>query len=201
MFSLNKHKIVPLVVLILISTSIFIYYLLQNYNVNYYDETGYITISQMILDKGLFSIDEPLRTYLYPLFITFARIFTNGNIDNAKITISILQFLLYIYTIFTVSSYFYRTTKNNLIYYVILTFGFLNPYLIQSTTLFLTDSLASCFIVLSVLHMIFNDYRKISSYFIVFLLSYAAVMVRPASAILIPIIFILFLYRKKCLMI
>lgn len=199
MFSLNKHKIVPLVVLILISTSIFIYYLLQNYNVNYYDETGYITISQMILDKGLFSIDEPLRTYLYPLFITFARIFTNGNIDNAKITISILQFLLYIYTIFTVSSYFYRTTKNNLIYYVILTFGFLNPYLIQSTTLFLTDSLASCFIVLSVLHMIFNDYRKISSYFIVFLLSYAAVMVRPASAILIPIIFILFLYRKKML--
>lgn len=174
------------------SVIIFICYLLQNYNVNYYDETGYIHVSKLILTQGLFNIAEPLRTYMYPLIISLVSIFTNGNIEVIKILISILQFFIYCYTVFFVSDHF----KDPIIKNSILSFGLLNPYMIQSTTLFLTDLLATCAIVISLFKVIMGDFDKKRTYFVSFFSIIIATMIRPSSLIMLPVILLILLIRK-----
>jgi len=179
-----------------ISFVLFFYYLLRNYDINYYDESGYIIFSKQISEMGLFNINESLRTYLLPLLISLVRIFTGVEIQYAKIIISILQYVLYIYTISLIGRYLFLYTQNTLIYYSIIVFGFLNPYLIQSTTLLLTDLLASCLITIAIFTTIFNSFDKDRYYYIVLFCSFSAVMVRPSSLILVPCIFALLILRK-----
>lgn len=184
---------------LVLSFLIFIYYLRQNYFVSYYDEIGYISVSKNILNLGLLNINEPLRTYFYPLIISCVSIFTNGDMEVIKTLISVLQFAVYTYTILTIAEKTVLLNDSNVGYYSILGFGLLNPYLIQSTTLLLTDVLATCCIVLSIIRLVFGNFSKISTYFWVISLAYIAVMIRPASLILVPIIIILLIIRTLIL--
>ncbi|MEK3675535.1 hypothetical protein [Paenibacillus sp. FSL R10-2771] len=184
---------------LVLSLLIFIYYLRQNYFVSYYDESGYINVSRNILNLGLLNINEPLRTYFYPLIISCVSIFTNGNMEVIKTIMSVLQFVVYTYTILTIAEKTHLLIDSKVGYYLILGFGLLNPYLIQSTTLLLTDVLASCCIVLSLIKLVFGDFNKLLTYFWVIALAYIAVMIRPASLILVPIIIVLLIIRTLIL--
>ncbi|AOZ93306.1 hypothetical protein [Paenibacillus crassostreae] len=197
MFNINKKKLITLSIYSL-ATGIFIYYLNLNYRVNYYDEIGYVHVSKLILNDGLFNINEPLRTYLYPLIISMFSMFSNGDIAVVKIMMSIFQFIVYQYTVKKIANTCLYHSNNYLIYYSILFFGAFNLYLIQSTTLLLTDLLASCLIILSLLAAIFDDCQNKINYKI-FAFIYAAIMIRPSSIIFLPIILVILVFRKKIL--
>ncbi|MUG89178.1 hypothetical protein GNP92_22930 [Paenibacillus timonensis] len=191
-----KNKL--LMLLLLLSTIMFSFFLLKNYNVNYYDETNYIEVSQQILLNGLTNLNEPLRTYLYPLLIAIISVFTQ-NFEVVKIVMSIMQFLFYIFTIHFVAKSVYSYKKNNYVFYGVIAVGFLNPYLVQSTTLLLTDIMATCCLTIAVFHTIFNDFSKKRDYYIVFILSYAAIMIRPSSLIIFPLLIVVMFMRKLML--
>lgn len=178
------------------SFMIFLFYLSYNFKVNYFDENGYIHVSRMILNEGLLSIAEPLRTYLFPLIISIFSIFSDGNILLIKILVSIFQFIVYCLTIRFIANHF---SNIPIIRNSILVFGLLNPYLIQATTLFLTDLLATCAIAVAIFKAIYGDYSKRSSYFIVFISAFSAVMIRPSSLIMIPVVIIIMIVRKMLL--
>lgn len=187
------------IVMFLFSISIFIYYLKRNYNVNYYDEIGYFNISKMILSQGLFNLNEPLRTYLYPLIISLVSIFTNGDPFLLKVLLSILQYVVYIYTVLLVASTFRMISNSRVVYYCILMFGLLNPYLIQSSTLMLTDILSTCLIVWAIILIIRSDFSTNKSYALLFLYTYGAVMIRPSSLIFVPVVILTLIVRKYML--
>lgn len=179
-------------ILYALSAMIFIYFLLQNYNVNYYDETGYIHVSKLILTQGLFNVAEPLRTYMFPLIISLISVFTNGNLEVIKILVSVIQFLIYVYTVIFVSNHFKKPSIRN----TILFFGLLNPYLIQSTTLFLTDLLATCAITISLFNSTMGELERKGSYFVSFASIIIAVMIRPSSLIMIPVVILILVIRR-----
>lgn len=188
-----------LFVLLVASFSIFLYYLKQNYNVYYYDEGGYLGINKAILSQGLFNMAEPLRTYLYPLIISIISIFTNGDLFVLKILLSILQYIVYIYTVIVIASTFQRISNSNIVYNFILLFGLLNPYLIQSTTLMLTDILSACLIVWAIMLIIRSDFSSNKDYLLLFLFSYGATMIRPSSLIFVTVVILLLIIRKYML--
>lgn len=191
-----KEKIL-LLVIVMGSISLFLYYLNLNNSVNYYDEGGYIEFAQKIIELGLFNVESDIRTYLFPLIISLFLFIFDGNLDYAKIAMSIFQFLVYVFTVIFITT---NTIKNNsrdskIIGMSILFFGLLNPYLIQSTTLLLTDLLASCFIVLSISIILYKNILRISVSSISIFLIYAAVMIRPSSLIFLPIVLGFSLYK------
>ncbi|MFF2480864.1 hypothetical protein [Paenibacillus sp. NPDC058071] len=172
-----------------------IYYIKQNSIVNYYDETRYYEISKIILENGLFSITDELRTYLYPLLIALIHVFTDGNVVNVKIAFSIFQYLIYAITIFEISKFAFRIADRKLIFHSIIFCGLLNPYLIQATTLFLTDILATCLIMISLIYLIKSDLNKISNGAVVAITLYSSVLIRPSSAIFMILFLLIGLYR------
>ncbi|GIO88498.1 hypothetical protein J25TS5_54300 [Paenibacillus faecis] len=180
----------------LVSLVIFLYYLSVNFKINYHDENGYISISRSILAEGLFAINEPWRTYLYPLIISIISIFTNGDIQLIKILMSIFQYIFYFYTVYILSTKMYEFFKSQTIFYGILFFGLINPYLIQATTLFLTDLLAICCVLLALINVVFGNFNENKTYFLIFIFAYAGTMIRPSAVLFIPIIVLLMLLRK-----
>jgi len=93
------------------------------------------------------------------------------------------------------------STKNEhkIIWHSMIAFGFLNPFLIQATTLILPDVLLSCFAVLSIFILTRMDLTKSKFIFFAIGLFYCAVMIRPSSMIFLPIVggIILFRFLKK----
>ena len=92
-----------------------------------------------------------------------------------------------------------KKNEHKIIWHSVIAFGFLNPFLIQATTLFLPDVLASCFIVLSIFSLTRLDLTKSKFIFFAIGLFYCAVMIRPSSMIFLPIVagIILFRFLKK----
>ena len=77
----------------------------KNYNTNLYDEADYLLVSDTIIKNGLLNLNEPLRIYLYPFIIGIVRFVIGDKAEIIKVIISILQFILYSYTIFNISNY------------------------------------------------------------------------------------------------
>ncbi|WP_169083620.1 hypothetical protein [Paenibacillus sp. PL91] len=192
---LLKKDWILLSIISLISLTQFIYFVDQNSVENYYDEKRYYDIGINILNSGLFNIADDLRTYLYPFLISLFYIFTDGQAASVKILFSVFQFIIYLITVLMIARTAYDFQKRKTVFFTILVFGLLNPYLIQSTTLLLTDLLASCFLIISLMYLLKSDLNKLSNGAIVASLLYAAVLIRPSSAIFMILFFLIALYR------
>ncbi|WP_138755237.1 hypothetical protein [Paenibacillus sinopodophylli] len=194
-FKIAKSDWIFLLLVSLISLIQFIIFVVQNSSASYYDELGYYEISNNILINGLFNISDDLRTFLYPLLISILYIFTDGNHTNVKVIFSVFQFIVYIFTILMIAKVAYKFQSEKKIYFSVIAFGFLNPYLIQSTTLFLTDLLASCFLTISLIYLLTSDLNKLYNGSVVASFLYFSVLIRPSSAIFMVIFFIIAMYR------
>ncbi|WP_338554873.1 hypothetical protein [Paenibacillus sp. KS-LC4] len=172
-----------------------VYFIMQNSTVNYYDEVRYIEISTNILHNGLFNIADNLRTYLYPLLMSCFFIFTDGDFTKWKIIFSLFQYIIYILTIFLMAKTAYQYNKTKLVYFSVLFLGLMNPYLIQATTLFLTDIIATCVVTVSLIYLLTSDLNKWKNGVIVSILLYCSVLIRPSSAIFMAIFLIIGAYR------
>jgi len=178
-----------------ISFLIFLFYVNLNADVNFYDEKNYLYNSQKILDNGMFGYESEFRTYLYPTIIASIKFISNDDLITTKIIISVLQYAVYLGSVIFIANSAVWKNNNKIIWHSVIAFGFLNPFLIQATTLFLTDLLASCFIVVSIFSLIRLDLNR--SKFVLFAIGlfYASVMIRPTSIIFLPIVMGLILFR------
>jgi len=193
-FKFSKFDKLYFISILSLSFLIFSFFVNSNVFSNFYDEKGYLYFGKDILFEGTF--DSPIRTYLYPSIIAFFYFLLNGDLVNIKILISIFQYLVYIITIIFIANCInVKNNKNKLIWYSIITVGFLNPYLIQASTLLLTDILASCFIINSILIFLFKNLNKTKIISLASGLFFAAIMIRPSVLIFLPIIIIIFFFR------
>ncbi|MBP1934770.1 hypothetical protein [Ammoniphilus resinae] len=179
----NKYNNLFLLTVYLMSLIIFFYFLRQNSAESYYDELSYLNFSQGILSNGLFNTGDPLRTYLYPLIISMVSIFSNGNPIVIKVIISLFQYILYAFTIFIFSKSIYLKTNNKIHFFIIIFAGMLNPYLIQATTLLLTDLISSCLIIIALVIYANDNFIKFRNMCILFFLIYSSIMIRPSNLI------------------
>jgi len=177
-----------------ISFLLFLFYVNLNADIDFYDEKNYLYNSQKILDNGLFGYESEFRPYLYPAIIASLKIFSNDDVTT-KIIISVLQYAVYLGSVIFIANSAVWKNNNKIIWHSVIALGFLNPFLIQATTLFLTDLLASCFIVVSIFSLIRLDLNR--SKFVLFAIGlfYASVMMRPSSVILLPMIVGIILFR------
>jgi len=178
-----------------ISLLLFLFYVNLNAGINYFDEADYIERSQKIFDDGLFGYEDTTRTYLYFTFIASIKFISNDDLVTTKIIISVLQYAVYLSSVILIANYAVGKNYNKIIWHSVIGFGFLNPFLIQATTLLLTDIFASCFIVVSIFCLTRLDLNR--SKFIIFTIGlfYAAVMIRPSTVIFLPIVVGLILFR------
>jgi len=167
---------------------LFLFYVNLNADINFFDEGNYLYNSQKILDNGLFGFESEFRTYLYPAIIASLRFIPNADLVTTKIIISVLQYAVYLGSVIFIANCTVWKNKNKIIWHSVIAFGFLNPFLIQATTLFLTDLLASCFMVVSIFSLIRLDLNRSKFTLFAIGLFYASVMIRPTTVILLPIV-------------
>lgn len=179
----------------LFSILIFIYYLQKNMYISLHDEGGYLQISTQILQEGLFSLKEPVRTYMYPLLIAVFRAINFGDDLYSKAIFSVFQYFVYIMTIILIANVSWAVKPKKIIVHTIFSLGVLNPYLIQSATLYLTDLLSSCIIVITIVFAASSNVNKGVNIFLSIGLLVVSLMIRPSNAIFFPVVFIILLIR------
>lgn len=162
---------------------------------SYYDENWYIQISDVINSSGLFMSTDGLRTYMYPLFIAICRNVFGGDLETLKMGISIIQYCILYATVMFVAVNVYKKSKNQIAFFGVLTLGLINPYLVQATTLILSDILAACLITVACVCLAFYDWNKWNTCLVASAFLFSSVMVRPSNAIFIILFLIVIIVR------
>jgi len=190
----NNYDIIIFSSIFFISFLLFLFYVNQNAYDNFYDENGYLILSQQILDEGFFEFNPHLRTYLYPAIIASLKIFSNDDVTT-KIILSGIQYAVFLGSVIFIANYAVSKNSNKIIWHSVIAFGFLNPFLIQATTLFLSDILASCLLAVSIFSLTRFDLNQSKFTLFAIGLFYASVMIRPSSMILLPMVVAIILFR------
>ena len=175
-----------IVAVMLGSVGLFIRYVVKNVGANYYDESYYVVVAERILKGGLWGLREDLRTYLYPLLLALAKLLFGAS-PASKVLISIFQYVGFLCALRLAATTSVKVTGNRAAGYLVFAAGALNPYLVQATTLFLTDILAACLVACAFVKLLFGDLERRRDCLWATLPFAAAAMVRPASAVFIPI--------------
>jgi len=189
----NNYDIIIFSSFFFISFLLFLFYVNLNAYDSYWDENGYLILGQQLLDEG-FEFNPNVRTYLYPTIIASLKIFSSDDVTT-KIILSGIQYSVYLGSVIFIANYAVSKNSNKIIWHFVIGFGFLNPFLIQATTLFLSDILASCFLVVSVFSLTRFDLNRSKIILFAIGLFYASVMIRPTSLILLPVVIVIILFR------
>lgn len=195
LFSFVNRLIV--IIILIISFSLFVHYLRININSNFYDENSYINLSSQITNKGLYNFNEPLRTYFLSLLISLCRLFTDGNIKTIKILFSVLQFTIYLFTILLMANKFYQITNKKIYWNLIFIIGMLNVYLLNVSTLFLTDLLSTCLLTISIVLILTTDLHKTKNFIIAITPILLSIVTRPSALIFLLLVSIIILIKIR----
>lgn len=207
-------KLVLLSVLLL-SLVLFLYFLRENYNSIRCDQGGYWLLAQHFSGQTLSNADQylELRTYFYPFSIAvvseivgiFFSPFAKGEFFPAvKISVSILQYLmlcgLCLYYLRRLNEYF--NSSYSWMSIAAIAGILLNPWVIQATTLLLTDLSSACCVGFAFAQLILNKNKPSTrQLFAGGILLAAAGCIRPSGFIFVPLYLIVYLFisyfRKK----
>lgn len=168
------------------SLGLFLRYLVRNLGANQGDEAYYVIVADRILKGGLFGLREELRTYLYPLLLSFAQVLF-GKSPVCKAFVGLLQYAVFLYSLKIIAATAVKLTGRRAAGLLVFAAGALNPYLVQATTLFLTDILAACLVACGFAKLLFGNLSATKDCLSATLPFAAAAMVRPASAVFLPI--------------
>ena len=168
------------------SLGLFVWYLAQNVGRSFGDEANYLVLADRILKNGLWELREELRTYLYPLVLALAKTFFGAGLAS-KGLVSIAQYWVFLLTLRLVARTVSKLTQKKSAGLLVFAAAALNPYLVQATTLFLTDILAACLVACAFTKLLFGNLRLRRDVLLATLPFAAAVMIRPASAVFIPV--------------
>lgn len=197
--NITKSKLIEYAIygtIVLLSLWMFIFFVIQNGPITKFDESWYLEISGSVKKLGLFSIEEPVRTYLFPLLIAiFTTLFSDGTPVVPKVFFSIMQFVVFFFTVRLIAVTAYRMINHKVAFYGIMFLGLLNPYLVQATTLYLSDILPSCLVSIAFIYLVFYPWDKWKHAFLIPAFLYASVMIRPSSAIFLIVYAGIFLFK------
>jgi len=191
----NNTEIIIFSSIFYISFLLFFFYVNLNVFDNFWDEAWYVREGQVILDGGLSEFKSNAHTYIYPAIIASLKIISNDDIVTTKIILSVIQYAVYLSTVIFIANYAVSKNSNKIIWHSIVALGFLNPFFIQATTLFLTDILASCFLVVSIFSLTRLDINRSKFALFSIGLFYVSVMIRLTSLILLPVVLGIILFR------
>lgn len=171
---------------------LFLFFMWQNASVNYYDENSYLG-SEM---SSIFWADPKrwlqLRTYGYSSLVVSAKVLFGP--VGAKIAVCIGQLLLFLLTCVWVRNVSWKGAPPiRLSRWFPLFLVVTNLYLIQATSLFLTDIMAACLIAIGISAIIYLPLIRLVVACSVGVLTFAG-MVRPAALcflISMPIIYLI----------
>jgi hypothetical protein len=168
------------------SLGLFVWYLAQNVERSFGDEAYYVIVADRILHNGLWELREELRTYLYPLILAFAKTFFGAGVAS-KALVGVAQYLVFLFSLKLLARTVIQLTRKKAAGLLVFAAAALNPYLVQATTLFLTDILAACLVTCGFIKLLFGDLRLRKNAFLATLPFAAVVMVRPAAAVFAPL--------------
>ena len=188
------------VIILLACVPAFLFFLDQNMSVNFYDERRYLGGET----SQIFRLEpERLRlltTYGYCMLVTAFKELIG--VLGAKITISVIQFILFLATCVYVRNLAQKNDETNKLsrwcpLFLIMT----NLYLLQATTLLLTDISAACFVAIGISAFVYLPQTTSVVAGAVGALAFAG-MIRPAAlCFLIPVPIIYFvrhLHENDC---
>ena len=180
---------------LLISLGIFSIYFCQNSGARLYDEIGYTNLAIQLFQREPWALVANYRTYLYVGILAFGYLLVG--IDYLKPFIAILQYLfLFGSCVYILKCIYQIASPKRLGWIFALTGGAIicNPYLIQSTTLLLTDLVAACLVGVAFYAFIFQPYSVRNS-ILVPLMMVIAGMIRPAMFYFLFAFFILYIIK------
>lgn len=145
---------VPEVAILLVSYALFLYYFSHSYPVQYYDENHYLSLAKLLWEQGPLAQTElhAQRTYLYPLLLSWLLPITGWDPPALKTIVAMLQYGVLAATVGYLALGISErdTARPVLARRAVLVAGLWNPYLVQATTLLLTDALAAAAVAFSV---------------------------------------------------
>lgn len=145
---------VPEIAILFVSYALFLYYFSQNFAVQYYDENHYLSLAKLLWEQGPLEQTElhAQRTYLYPLLLSWLLPFTGWDPPALKTVVAMLQYGIFVLTVgyLALGISAGDTARPVLARRAVLVAGLWNPYLVQATTLLLTDALAAAAVAFSI---------------------------------------------------
>ncbi|HEY4442398.1 MAG TPA: hypothetical protein VGN14_18205, partial [Candidatus Elarobacter sp.] len=182
-------------VIFALSAAIFVYYVALNVHAVIYDEAGYWTLAQGLRINGIAAFADPLRSYLYPAIIAVLTTVTGENVVATKLVLSIVQYLLYAFTVWLCADTAGRLGKSALARMTVLFLGLVNPYLVSASTLMLTDVASACLATIALIYVTTRDLDDARNAAVVAFCVAAATMVRPSAAVFVATVGVLAAYR------
>jgi len=176
---------VPELAIVLVSYAVFVYYLSASYDTNLFDELHYLLMTQLLSAPDLLAETglHGARTYLYPWLLTALLPITGWNPPVLKILVAMLQYAALVATVLALAVCIGPgdAQRAPAARRTVLVLGLWNPYLIQATTLLLTDALAACAIAGSLLAAWRCDLGRLRGALASVGLAAAAAALRPAA--------------------
>lgn len=150
----------------------------------FYDETGYFALAQQLRERGLFGFLSELRTYLYPLLLAGLQLMTIPSDRGMRIAAFAMQWAGLCYVAIALSRRARIAWDNPRVGSFCFAAILLNPWLLQACSLLLTDVIFLTFVVAAVVRVLPEDDDPRQWALWVPALLAAAMMVRPAGALL-----------------
>ena len=190
----------------------------------FYDAAQYFSLSQQILQGGLFAYQSEVRTYGYPLFLALCAVLSLPTQDAVWTFAVVVQWVLYMLACGFAARHFARLTHSRTFGLVLFAVTALNPYLLIDATEVLTESLSATTLYLAIvlclpesIQLPLNPIRAIKERFgrtrsrrdflpearlvVSLAMGSFAVMVRPANLVMLAPLFFLWgirwLFRSR----
>jgi hypothetical protein len=166
-----------------------------------YDSFHYLTLGRIVSSEGLWNLASRVRSYGYPFFIAVATGFADVPDETARRLISAAQLLVHLATAFYAARVAERVFGTPPFFYGTFFVLAANPFALIHSTELLSDSLSASLLALAFFSSLGTS-RPGRRAFLAFLWAGLAVAVRPANAVVLPALAILwalrgFLYRER----
>jgi hypothetical protein len=155
-----------------------------------YDSFHYLTLGRIVSSEGLWNLASRVRSYGYPLFIASATGFSDVPDETARRLIFAAQLLIHLVTAFYAARVAERVFGTPPFFYGTFSVLAANPFALIHSTELLSDSLSASLLALAFFSSLGTSGPGRRS-FLAFLWAGLAVAVRPANAVVLPALAIL----------
>jgi glycosyl transferase family 22 (putative mannosyltransferase) len=159
-----------------------------------YDSFHYLTLGRIVSSEGLWNLASRVRSYGYPLFIALATRFADVSDDTARQLVFAAQLLIHLATAFYAARAAERAFGTPPFFYGTFLCLAANPFALIHSTELLSDSLSASLLALAFFSSLKPSHPARRA-FVSFLWAGLAVAVRPANAVVVPALAILWAFR------
>jgi hypothetical protein len=160
-----------------------------------YDSYHYATLARIISAEGLFNLASRVRSYGYPLFVALCTRFADVSDQTARESVFAAQLAIHLATAFYSARAAERAFGTSRFFYGTFAVIAANPFALIHAGELLSDSLSASLVALAFFASL-GATRPAGRAFLAFLLAGLAVAVRPANAVILPALAVMWALRK-----